>query len=62
MRLFLQDAVHTESLASFLRSVGQTPVLVGPDALDVDVEPAELEVYLRVWQVLHPDADVTMQA
>jgi len=62
MRLLLRDAAYTERLAAFLRSVGQQPVVAAPDALDVDVEPAELDVYLRVWQVLEPDAEVTVQA
>ena len=62
MRLLLRDASYTERLAAFLRSVGQRPEAAGPDALDVDVDPAELEVYLRVWQVLYPDAEVTVQA
>jgi hypothetical protein len=62
MRLLLRDAAHTDSLAAFLRSVGQQPAVLAPDELEVDVDPAELDVYLRVWQVLHPDADVTMQA
>jgi hypothetical protein len=62
MRLLLRDAAYTERLAAFLRSVGQRPVVAAPGALDVEIDPAELEVYLRVWQVLHPDADVTVQA
>ncbi len=63
MRLLLRDAADTERLAAFLRSVGQRPVAAGPHALDVgEAEPAEIEVYLRVWQVLHPDAEVTVQA
>jgi hypothetical protein len=62
MRLLLRDAAHVDSLSAFLRSVGQQPVAAGPDALEVDVDPAELDVYLRVWQVLHPDAELTVQA
>lgn len=62
MRLLLRDAVHTDSLAAFLRSVGQEPVVAAADELEVDVDPAELDVYVRVWQVLHPDAEVTMRA
>jgi hypothetical protein len=62
MRLLLRDAAYTERLAAFLRSVEQRPVVAAPGALDVEIDPAELEVYLRVWQVLHPDADVTVQA
>jgi hypothetical protein len=62
MRLLLRDAAYTERLAAFLRSVGQDPVVSEPDALDVEVDPAELDVYLRVWRVLYPDAEVTVQA
>ena len=62
MRLLLRDAADTDSLAAFLRTVGQRPVVTAPDALEVDVDPVELDVYLRVWQVLHPDAEVTVQA
>lgn len=61
MRLLLRDAAHTDSLAAFLRTVGQDPVVAAPDEIEVDVDPTELEVYLRVWQVLHPDADVTIE-
>ena len=62
MRLLLRDAAYTERLAAFLRSVGQQPVVAAPDTLDVEVDPAELDVYLRVWQVLYPDAELTVQA
>jgi hypothetical protein len=61
MRLLLRDAAHTESLAAFLRSVGQQPAVVAPRELEVDVEAAELDVYLGVWRVLHPDAEVTVR-
>lgn len=63
MRLHLRDAAHTERLAAFLRSVGQQPVVAGPHTLELaHAERAEIDVYLRVWQVLHPDAEVTVQA
>lgn len=62
MRLVLRDAAHTDSLAAFLRSVGQRPVVAAPDELEVDVGAAELDIYVRVWQVLHPDAEVTVRA
>lgn len=58
MQLRLLDPVYTDKLAAYLRSVGQRPVVDGPDSVEVDVERAEVEVYLRVWQVLHPDAEV----
>lgn len=58
MQLRLLDPVYTDKLAAYLRSVGQRPVVDGPDSVEVDVEQAEVEVYLRVWQVLYPDAEV----
>ena len=63
MRLHLRDAAYTDRLEAFLRSVGQRPVVAGPQELDIgDVEAAELDVYLRVWHVMHPDAEVTVRA
>jgi hypothetical protein len=63
MRLLLHDSAYTDRLAAFLRSVGQRPVPAGPLALEVaDTEPAEIEVYLRVWRVLYPEAGVRLQA
>lgn len=58
MRLHLRDPAYTDRLAAFLRSVGQQPLVCAPDDVEIDAEPAELEVYLRVWRVLYPDADV----
>lgn len=63
MQLLLHDSAYTDRLAAFLRSVGQRPVVVGPQAVDVgEMEAAEIEVYLRVWRVLYPDARVMLQA
>ena len=63
MQLLLHDPAYTDRLAAFLRSVGQRPVVSGPLALDVaEAESAELEVYLRVWNVLYPDAEVRLVA
>jgi hypothetical protein len=61
MRLFLRDPAYTDRLAAFLRSVGQRPIVSAPDHVDVgDVERDELEVYLGVWRVLYPDAEVVI--
>ena len=60
MQLVLTDPAYTERLAAFLRSVGQRPIVRGPDALEVDAPEDELEVYLRVWHVLHPEGTVTL--
>jgi hypothetical protein len=63
MQLVLHDAAYTDRLAAFLRSLGQQPVVSGPMEVDIaGSEPAEIEVYLRVWRVLHPDADVRLVA
>ena len=63
MQLFLRDPAYTERLAAFLTSVGQSPVVVGPDRIDLDEsadDSLELEMYLRVWHVLYPDAEVEL--
>jgi fructoselysine-6-P-deglycase FrlB-like protein len=63
MQLRLSDPSYTERLANFLRSLGQAVIVAGPTQLEVaipDTESArdELAIYLRVWQVLYPDAEV----
>ena len=63
MQLFLRDPSYTERLAAFLTSVGRRAVVGAPGRVDVDesLEDShglELEMYLRVWAVLYPDADV----
>jgi hypothetical protein len=62
--LVLHDSAYTDRLAAFLRSVGQEPVLAGPASVEIggDTDAAEVEVYLRVWKVLYPDADVKLVA
>ena len=63
MQLLLQDPSYTDRLAAFLSSVGQRPTVSGPRALDIgETAAAELEVYLGVWQVLYPDAEVRLVA
>jgi len=63
MQLLLHDSEYTDRLAAFLRSVGQRPIVSGPLAVDVgETAEAELEVYLRVWRVLYPDAKVRLLA
>jgi hypothetical protein len=49
----------------FLTSVGQQAVVGAPDRVDLDESDedskhVELELYLRVWRVLHPDAEVEL--
>jgi hypothetical protein len=58
MQLRLLDPAYTDRLAAYLRSLGQRPIVDGPDSVELDADVAEIEVYLRVWKVLYPDADV----
>ena len=63
MQLFLHDPSYTDRLAAFLTSVGRRAVVGAPDRIDLDEtqedsQHLELELYLRVWSVLYPDADV----
>ena len=66
MRLALRDPSYTERLASFLASVGQSSTVAAPDRVEVtaagDEARLELELYLRVWHVLYPDAEVELAA
>ena len=66
MQLLLSDPAYTDRLASFLRSLGQRPMVTGPDRLELepaedDESRVELEIYLRVWRVLYPDANVEVE-
>jgi hypothetical protein len=65
--LRLSDPAYTERLALFLRSVGQTAVIIAPGAVELAAEAdeggarrAEVDIFLRVWNVLYPDADVEL--
>jgi hypothetical protein len=63
MHLLLRDSAYTDRLASFLRSLGQAAVVSGPDELELDAPASdtarqEMAIYLRVWQVLYPEAEV----
>jgi hypothetical protein len=65
MHLFLRDPKYTDRLAAFLTSVGRSAVVGAPDRIDLaesaeDEQNLELELYLRVWRVLYPDADVEL--
>jgi hypothetical protein len=67
MHLVLRDPSYTERLAAFLTSVGRRAVVGAPDRIDLDETPEdaqhlELELYLRVWSVLYPEADVELAA
>jgi hypothetical protein len=60
MQLRLSDPSYTDRLAHFLRSLGQTAIVAGPTQLEVDTPRSELLIYLRVWAVLYPDAEVQL--
>jgi hypothetical protein len=67
MRLRLNDPGYTDRLANFLRSLGQAVIPAGPAQVDLDLPAgssarAELEIYLRVWRVLYPDAEVQVES
>jgi fructoselysine-6-P-deglycase FrlB-like protein len=62
MQLRLSDPSYTDRLATFLKSLGQTVLVIAPNQLEVDAPTSsaavEIEIYLRVWKVLYPDAEV----
>jgi hypothetical protein len=65
MQLRLSDPSYTDRLANFLRSLGQTAIVAGPGQLEVNLPPTqevlvELGIYLRVWKVLYPEAEVQL--
>ncbi len=67
MQLFLRDPSYTDRLAAFLTSVGRRAVVGAPNRVDIDElaedsQQLELELYLRVWRVLYPDAEVELAA
>lgn len=63
MFLQLSDAAYAERLTAFLTSLGQRPVARGPGrlALDEELDDLELAIYLRVWEVLYPEAPVSVE-
>jgi hypothetical protein len=67
MQLRLGDPIYTERLASFLESLGQATIVSGPNEIELlapdsgkagEMARREVAIYLRVWSVLYPDADV----
>ncbi len=66
MEIRLTDPSYADRLATFLRSLGQTAVVTAPGRLEVSLSSgpdalAELEIYLRVWSVLYPEAEVQVE-
>jgi hypothetical protein len=60
LQLLLRDPGYTDRLAAFLRSVGQRPLVHAPGRIEVDAPDEELDAYLRVWSVMHPEAQVEL--
>jgi hypothetical protein len=64
MHLLVRDSTYTDRLAAFLTSVGCPAVVAAPDRIALadgaDASRLEVELYLRVWRVLYPDADVDL--
>jgi hypothetical protein len=63
MFLQLSDAAYAERLAAFLTSLGQRPLEHGPGRyeLNEELDDLELAIYLRVWDVLYPEAPVSVE-
>jgi hypothetical protein len=61
VQLLLGDPEHTGPLATFLQSVGHEARVRTPAVLEVDAPADELEAYLGVWRVLHPEVEVVME-
>jgi hypothetical protein len=66
MDLRISDREYTERLATFLMSLGQEAVVAGPDTVELipqehEGAQVEMEIYLRVWNVLYPDARVSVE-
>ena len=69
MQLRLGDTIYTERLASFLESLGQATIVSGPNEIELlapdtgkagEMTRREIAIYLRVWSVLYPDAEVSL--
>lgn len=69
MQLRLGDPIYTERLASFLESLGQATIISGPNEIELlipdegrpgEMARREMAIYLRVWSVLYPDAEVSL--
>jgi hypothetical protein len=66
MQLLLRDSAYTDRLAAFLQSLGQTALVIDRNRVELVGEDTELarreaQIYLRVWNVLYPEADVQLE-
>lgn len=67
MHIVVRDPMYTERLVSFLASLGRYPVAAASDRVEIDAETddasrLELEIYLGIWRVLYPDAELELSA
>ena len=67
MNLVLRNPAYTDQLALFLSSLGQHALVAEPGRVELagdgdESSRLEVEIYLRVWVVLHPDAEVELAA
>ncbi|MGD0165978.1 MAG: hypothetical protein ABSC51_01625 [Gaiellaceae bacterium] len=69
MQLQLGDPIYTERLASFMESLGQATIVSGSNEIELlapdegragEMARREIAIYLRVWSVLYPDAEVSL--
>ena len=62
--LELSDAAFAERLQAFLTSLDLRTTVRGPGVLELEreLEDLELSIYLRVWDVLYPEARVAVEA
>jgi hypothetical protein len=61
VQLKLNDPTYTDRLAEFLISLGQTVIVAGPGQIEADDEVRpEMEIFLKVWRVLYPEAGVSI--
>lgn len=56
---------YSERLASFFASLGRSAAVANPGRVRVEFPPGteaerELDIYLRVWAVMHPEAEVSI--
>jgi hypothetical protein len=61
--LELSDAAFGERLQAFLTSLDLRTTLRGPGRLELEreLEDLELSIYLRVWDVLYPEATIAVE-
>jgi hypothetical protein len=60
--LELSDAAFAERLQAFLTSLDLRTTVRGPSVLELEreLEDLELAIYLRVWDVLYPEASIVV--